>query len=124
MTLTKAPPVKRDICGDMKGWNAHNRHGERQCMPCKVAHAEYQNEWRHRTGRSHSRLYTNAEIAAIQRDAKSETLTEAEDEMPKMTPDQIRAVLAAHKRRTLLDAADQIPHPQAAEWLRKKAEEK
>jgi hypothetical protein len=39
-----------------------------------------------------------------------------------MTPDQIRAILAATKRRTLLEAAEQIPHPQAAEWLRQKAE--
>ena len=61
----KLDPTKRDTCGDMKGWNAHNRAGERQCMPCKVAHAEYQNAWRHRTGRSHSRLYTNAEIDDI-----------------------------------------------------------
>lgn len=41
-----------------------------------------------------------------------------------MTPDQIQAILKAAKRRALLEAADQIPHPQAAEWLRKKAEEK
>jgi hypothetical protein len=41
-----------------------------------------------------------------------------------MTPDQIRAILAATKRRALLEAAEQIPHPQAAEWLRQKAEDK
>jgi hypothetical protein len=34
-------------------------------MPCKVAHAEYQDEWRHRTGRNKARLYTDAEIHAI-----------------------------------------------------------
>ena len=39
-----------------------------------------------------------------------------------MTPDQIQAILAATRRRTLLEAAQQIPHPQAAEWLRQKAE--
>lgn len=39
-----------------------------------------------------------------------------------MTPEQIQAVLAAAKRRALLEAADQIPQPEAAEWLRKKAE--
>lgn len=41
-----------------------------------------------------------------------------------MTPAQVQAILAATKRRTLLEAADQIPHPQAAQWLRTKAEEK
>ena len=41
-----------------------------------------------------------------------------------MTPDQIRAVIAAARRRALLEAAEQIPHPQAAEWLRQKAEDK
>lgn len=41
-----------------------------------------------------------------------------------MTHEQVQAILAAAKRRALLDAADQIPHPEAAEWLRKKAEEK
>lgn len=41
-----------------------------------------------------------------------------------MTPDQVQAILAANKRRTLLEAANQIPHPEAAEWLRQKAEQK
>lgn len=41
-----------------------------------------------------------------------------------MTPDQINAVLAATRRRTLLEAAEQIPHPEAAQWLRTKAETK
>lgn len=41
-----------------------------------------------------------------------------------MTPDQIRAVIAATKRRTLLEAAKEIPDPQAAQWLREKAETK
>jgi len=41
-----------------------------------------------------------------------------------MTPDQVKAVLAATKRRALLDAAEQIPHPEAAEWLRQKADQK
>lgn len=41
-----------------------------------------------------------------------------------MTPEQVRAILAATRRRTLLEAAEQIPHPEAAEWLRKKAEQK
>lgn len=39
-----------------------------------------------------------------------------------MTPDQIQAILTAHKRRALIEAADQIPHPEAAQWLRQKAE--
>lgn len=41
-----------------------------------------------------------------------------------MTPDQIQAILAATRRRTLLEAAEQIPHPEAAQWLRQKAETK
>ncbi len=41
-----------------------------------------------------------------------------------MTPAQIRAVIEATKRRTLLEAAVQIPHPEAAKWLRTKAEKK
>ncbi|WP_268760368.1 hypothetical protein [Arthrobacter sp. Soil763] len=41
-----------------------------------------------------------------------------------MTPDQVKAILTAAKRRALLDAADQIPHPEAAEWLRQKADQK
>lgn len=39
-----------------------------------------------------------------------------------MTPDQIQAILAATRRRALLEAANEIPYPQAAEWLRQKAE--
>lgn len=41
-----------------------------------------------------------------------------------MTPDQVQAILAATRRRALLEAADQIPHPEAAAWLRQKAEQK
>lgn len=41
-----------------------------------------------------------------------------------MNHEQIKAVIAATRRRTLLEAAEQIPHPQAAQWLRKKAEQK
>lgn len=41
-----------------------------------------------------------------------------------MSPEQLRAVLAAHKRRTLLEASQEIPHPEAAEWLKQKAETK
>jgi hypothetical protein len=41
-----------------------------------------------------------------------------------MTPEQVQAILTAHKRRTLLEAATEIPHPEAAEWLRTKAEQK
>lgn len=41
-----------------------------------------------------------------------------------MTPDQIQAILTAAKRRALLEAANEIPHPEAAEWLRQKADEK
>lgn len=39
-----------------------------------------------------------------------------------MTPDQIQAILAATRRRALLEAAAEIPHPEAAQWLREKAE--
>jgi hypothetical protein len=63
--MTKAPPTLRATCGTNAGWNAHTKHRERPCMPCKVAHAEYQDEWRHRTGRNKARLYTDAEIHAI-----------------------------------------------------------
>jgi hypothetical protein len=39
-----------------------------------------------------------------------------------MTPAQVQAILKAAKRRALIEAAEQIPHPEAATWLRKKAE--
>lgn len=39
-----------------------------------------------------------------------------------MTPDQVQAILKATRRRALLEAAEQIPHPEAATWLRQKAE--
>lgn len=78
----KAAPTKRDICGTMAGWNAHARAKERNCMPCKVSHTEYMRDWRHRTGRSSSRLYTDEEIAAIRSEAKAGALREASDAYP------------------------------------------
>jgi hypothetical protein len=66
----------------MRGWNAHNRAGELQCMPCKKAHADYQHDWRHRTGRSQSKLYTSKEIAEIRQEAKAEALREASAAYP------------------------------------------
>ena len=68
----KNPATKRDACGTTAGWNAHTRYNERQCMACKVAHTEYQREWRHRTGRSQSKLYTNDEIFDMHAAAKNE----------------------------------------------------
>jgi len=44
-------------------------------MPCKVAHAKYQYEWRHRTGRNKARLYTDAEVYAI----RNETAVKLQD---------------------------------------------
>ena len=73
--MTKAAPTLRATCGTNAGWNAHSKHRERPCMPCKVAHAEYQDEWRHRTGRNKARLYTDAEIYAI----RNETAVNLQD---------------------------------------------
>ena len=65
MSKRNADPVERDTCGTLAGWNAHARNGERNCMPCKEAHTDYMRDWRHRTGRNSSKLYTDEEIAAI-----------------------------------------------------------
>lgn len=67
----KLKPTTRDICGSVKGWNAHVGAGEDQCMPCKIAHADYQRDWRHRTGRSQGKLYTADDIAAIKTQARA-----------------------------------------------------
>jgi hypothetical protein len=64
---TKLDPVKREICGQHSGWNAHNRHGESQCAPCLRAKADYMLDYRRRKGLTLSRLYTPAEIEEIQR---------------------------------------------------------
>jgi hypothetical protein len=74
----KAKPTTRPNCGTTAGWNAHVRAGEKQCMACKVAHTDYQREWRHRTGRSQGRYCTHEEIAAI----KAQALREASDAYP------------------------------------------
>ena len=75
----KLDPVHRDICGEYKGWNAHRRHNENQCEPCKKAAADYARDRRHKTGESKSSLYTAAEIADIRRmaviESRRETLT-------------------------------------------------
>ena len=39
-----------------------------------------------------------------------------------MTPDQVQAIIKATRRRALIDAANEIPHPEAATWLRERAE--
>lgn len=41
---------------------------------------------------------------------------------PALTPQQVQAILAAARRRALLDAANEIPIPEAATWLRQRAE--
>lgn len=68
----KLPPVIRDICGEYKGWNAHQRNGESQCGLCRKAAAEYKREHRHSTGFSKSTLYTAAAIEEIKRSAVRE----------------------------------------------------
>ena len=52
----KKNPVIRDICGTTKGWNAHQRNGEETCSPCRQSKTDYTRDWRHRTGRTKSRL--------------------------------------------------------------------
>ncbi|AYR01050.1 hypothetical protein PBI_ISOLDE_82 [Arthrobacter phage Isolde] len=78
MTAEKRNPTTRAECGTVAGWNAHNRARERQCMPCKIAKTDYTREWRHRTGRNQSSLYTPQDIAAI----KAHALREASDAYP------------------------------------------
>lgn len=58
-----------DKCGTNAGWNVHVRQKEKACDDCNVAHATYTREWRHRTGRSESVLYTAIEIEEIKREA-------------------------------------------------------
>lgn len=107
MTTTKKAPTKRGECGTMAGWNAHSRNGERYCMACKVAHTEYQREWRHRTGRSNSRLYTNEAIESLKAQAKAEALREASDAYPLETAmgGAEHAVLWLKERAEQLEAA-------------------
>jgi len=71
---SKLAPVKRDICGQHSGWNAHNRHDESQCTPCLRAHADYMLDYRRRKGLTLSRLYTPAEIEEIRRSAAADAL--------------------------------------------------
>lgn len=61
----KLEPITRDICGQYKGWNAHQRNGENQCTPCRRAAADYKRSHRHSTGFSKSTLYTESEIEEI-----------------------------------------------------------
>jgi hypothetical protein len=49
---TKKPPELRDICGTTAGWNQHQVNGEDKDEKCLKAKAEYQQDWRLRTGRT------------------------------------------------------------------------
>jgi len=73
----KLDPVKRDVCGQHRGWNAHNRHGESQCASCLRAKADYMLDYRRRKGLTLSKLYTPAEIEEIKRQAAAEVLRKA-----------------------------------------------
>jgi hypothetical protein len=77
MTTAKKPATQRDICGTYKGWNAHKRNNEDTCPPCQQAQTDYARDWRHRTGRSTSQLYSHADIAAIKAEALREAANEA-----------------------------------------------
>ena len=70
----KLAPVYRVICGEYRGWNAHNRYGEEACEPCRKAQATYARERRHRNGESKSTLYTPSQIEAIKQQAASDAL--------------------------------------------------
>lgn len=74
--------VIREICGTVKGHSAHTKRKEKPCDPCREAQTIYAREWRHETGRSKSRLYTNDEIAEIQRQAAAQALRDASDAYP------------------------------------------
>lgn len=44
------------VCGTNAGYQAHIRHHEPTCKPCRDATAEYMREYRARTGRVRFRL--------------------------------------------------------------------
>lgn len=50
------PPISRETCGTYAGANAHKRHSETLCAPCRQAAADYVREWRRRTGRTRHTL--------------------------------------------------------------------
>ncbi|UVF61043.1 hypothetical protein SEA_SAKAI_80 [Arthrobacter phage Sakai] len=83
MTARKKCPVKREKCGTVAGWNAHQRHEEYPCTECTEAKTIYTREWRHRSGRTNRSLYTNDEIAAIRAEV----------------PDAVKALIEHAERR-------------------------
>jgi hypothetical protein len=92
----KLPPVERKICGEYRGWNAHNRYGEEVCGPCKTAHARYARERRHRNGESKSTLYTAAQIEAIKQQAVDQALRSIHT---KQLPRHARLLMAGRKQK-------------------------
>lgn len=74
MMTQKLPPVIRDICGEYRGWNAHQKNGEDKCAPCQKANRDYVRALRHRKGESKASLYTPAQIEEIKQQAASDAL--------------------------------------------------
>ena len=70
------------------------RSKEPACTSCNAAHAAYTRRWRGRTGRTESRLYTDAEISEI----KAQALRDAADE----------ALFGAYGKGWLRDRAAQV----------------
>ena len=65
---------KNSKCGTTAGWNAHTKRREEPCEPCRHAKAIYTKQWRHRTGRSTSRLYSPEDIQAVKAQALEEAV--------------------------------------------------
>lgn len=65
----KKPPVIRPICGEYRGAVAHTARGEELDPACKEARRLYMAEYRRKNGLVKARLYTPAEIAALQAEA-------------------------------------------------------
>ena len=49
ITDTRPAPTITDRCGARRGYDAHQRRGERPCQPCLDANRAYRREWRPRT---------------------------------------------------------------------------
>lgn len=69
--IPKATPSD-SRCGSVKGYAAHMKRKEYACDACREAQTIYAREWRHRTNRSQSKLYSSDEIQALQAEAWDE----------------------------------------------------
>lgn len=65
----KRPPVRRDICGEYRGFQAHKKHGEDPCADCVEGRNAYMRDYRRRTGLTTGSLYTDEQIVALQAEA-------------------------------------------------------